>query len=433
MGNEGNVFLSGFSRRDFLKASAAASVIPAVGASKVFAAGSEKIKVGMIGCGGRCTGAMIDCLGADPAVEVIAMHDVFQDRVDSSLKKINKKMAEAGTPGRVKVTGDTMFTGFDGYKKLLAIDEIDLVLTATPPHFRPIHLKAIVEAGKHCFMEKPVAVDPVGIRSVIESSNLAKSKGLAIVAGTQRRHQKHYLEMIKRIHSGDIGEVVGGQCYWNMGTLWTKPQADGMSDMEWQLRNWLYFTWLSGDHIVEQHVHNIDVINWAFDAMPVKVMGMGGRQVRTGKIHGNIFDHFAIEYEYPNGARVMSMCRQTKGCANRVSERIVGTKGVADSSGRSAKITGSNPYESPDSPNPYVQEHKDLIKSIRDGKPLNEGERVAMSTLCAIAGRMSAYTGREMKLEWALKASQLDLSPARYEFGPMEIRPIATPGQTPLI
>ena len=433
MSNNSNLIFGGFSRRDFLKASAAASVVPTVGASNIFAAGKDKIKVGMIGCGGRSTGAMLDCFKADEAVELVAMHDAFQDRVDSSLTRIKKKLAEAKTPGRCKVTPGRMFTGFDGYKKLLAIDEIDLIITATPPHFRPIHLKAIVEAGKHCFMEKPVAVDPVGVRSIIASSRLAKTKGLAIVAGTQRRHQKHYIDMIKHIHDGDIGEVVGGQCYWNMGTLWTKPQTEGMSDMEWQMRNWLYFTWLSGDHIVEQHVHNIDIINWAFGTMPTMVMGMGGREVRKGKIHGNIFDHFAIEFEYPNGARVMSMCRQTKGCANRVSESIVGSKGFASSDGRSAKITGAKTFDFGKSPNPYVQEHKDLIKSIRDGEPLNEGERVALSTLCAIAGRMSAYTGRSMKFDWALNASKLDLSPAEYKFGPLEIRPVSVPGKTLLV
>lgn len=440
MGNNSNLIFGGFSRRDFLKASAAASAVPTIGASNVFAAGKDKIKVGMIGCGGRATGAMIDCFEADGAVELVAMHDVFQDRIDSSLRKLTKqkdgsgakkkKKNQARFSDRVKVTPERMFTGFDGYKKVLAIDEIDLIITATPPHFRPIHLKAIVEAGKHCFMEKPVAVDPVGIRSIIETSKLAKQKGLAIVAGTQRRHQKHYIDMMKRIHDGDIGEVVGGQCYWNMGTLWTKPQTEGMSDMEWQLRNWLYFTWLSGDHIVEQHVHNIDVINWAFGTMPTMVMGMGGREVRKGKIHGNIFDHFAIEFEYPNGARVMSMCRQTKGCANRVAEHIAGTKGFASSDGRSSKITGAKTFDFRDSPNPYVQEHKDLIKSIRDGSPLNEGERVAMSTLCAIAGRMSAYTGRAMKFDWALNASKLDLSPPAYEFGPLEVRPVSVPGKT---
>ncbi len=385
----------------------------------------------MIGCGGRGTGAMLDCFNADPAVELVAMHDVFQDRIESSLKKMARKMG--GFSDRCKVTPERTFTGFDGYKKLLAIDEIDLIITATPPHFRPIHLKAIVEAGKHCFIEKPVAVDPVGVRSIIESSNLPKTKGLAIVAGTQRRHQKHYIDMIKRIHDGDIGEVVGGQCYWNMGTLWTKPQTEGMSDMEWQIRNWLYFTWLSGDHIVEQHVHNIDVINWAFDTMPTMVMGMGGREVRKGKIHGNIFDHFAIEFEYPNGARVMSMCRQTAGCSSRNGENITGTKGFARSDSGSAKIIGAKTFNLGGSPNPGVQEHKDLIKSIRDGKPLNEGERVAMSTMCVIAGRMSAYTGRSMKFDWALNSSKLDLSPAEYKFGPLKVRPVAVPGKTRLV
>ena len=263
------------------------------------------------------------------------------------------------------------------------------------------------------------------------SSELAAKKGLAIVAGTQRRHEQKYLETLKRIHDGAVGELVGGQCYWNQGDLWVIKQTPEMSDMEWQCRNWLYFSWTSGDHIVEQHVHNIDVMNWAFGATPVKVMGMGGRQVRTAPEYGNIFDHFAVEFEYPNGARVMSMCRQIKGCADRVEEKIVGTKGHAFGYG---EIAGPNAWKfEGDEPNPYVVEHTDLIASIRDGQPLNEGKRLAESTMCAIMGRMSAYTGRAISWDWAMNASKLDLFPAKLEFGPHPVDPVAVPGVTPLV
>ena len=283
----------------------------------------------------------------------------------------------------MKVPADRRFTGFDNYKKVCALPDVNLIITAAPPGFRPIHLKAAIEAGKHVFMEKPVAVDPVGVRSVIASSELAKQKNLAIVAGTQRRHQKHYLEMMQRVQDGQIGEIVAAQCYWNMGDLWVKERTAGMSEMEWQCRNWLYFSWLSGDHIVEQHVHNIDVVNWAMGVMPKNVMGMGGRQVRTAPQFGNIFDHFAVEYEFPNGVRASSYCRQTKGAAERVEERIVGTKGVAWATGSAGRITGEKPWEfQGEEINPYVQEHIDLIASIRAGTPLNEGRQIAEST-CA--------------------------------------------------
>jgi len=420
----------GMTRRDFIKTTSVASMATLAaavsGSGGRCAGGPDTIRVGVIGCGGRGTGAAIDAVNSTPGVEILALFDPFQDRIDSCLKRLREKV-----PAAVKVTPETCFTGFDGYKKLLAIRDINYIVTAAPPGFRPIHLKAAVEAGKNVFMEKPVAVDPVGVRSVIASSELAAKKGLAIVAGTQRRHEKKYLEVMKRIQDGAIGEVVGGQCYWNQGELWVIKQTPEMSDMEWQCRNWLYFSWTSGDHIVEQHVHNIDVINWAFGAMPVKVMGMGGRQVRTSPEYGNIFDHFAVEFEYPNGARVMSMCRQTPGCADRVEEKIVGTKGHAFGYG---EISGPNAWKfEGDEPNPYVQEHADLIASIRDGEPLNEGKRIAESTLCAIMGRMSAYTGRAISWDWAMNASKLDLTPAKFELGPNPVDPVAVPGQTPLV
>jgi predicted dehydrogenase len=335
---------------------------------------------------------------------------------------------------RVKVPASRQFAGFDNYKQVCALPDVNLIVTAAPPGFRPIHLKAAVEAGKHVFMEKPVAVDPVGIRSIIATSDLAKQKNLAIVAGTQRRHQKRYLEMMKRIQEGQIGEIVAAQCYWNQGDLWVKEKTAAMSEIEWQCRNWLYFTWTSGDHIVEQHVHNIDVVNWAMGTLPKNVMGMGGRQVRVAPQYGNIFDHFAVEFEYPNGVRVSSMCRQTKGCNDRVEERIVGTKGVAWSTSNATRITGEKPWTfEGDEINPYVQEHIDLIASIRAGKPLNEGRQIAESTLSAIMGRMSAYTGRALSWDWAMNSSKLDLSPAKYEFGPNPVDPVATPGVTPLV
>jgi predicted dehydrogenase len=414
-------------RRDFIKTSVGASLAAAIpGNLGLHAQGSDTIRVGVVGCGGRGTGAAIDCLNAAPGVEIVAMGDLFQDRIDSSLKRIQQ-----AHPDKVKVPKDKCFTGFDNYLKVAACPEVNLIVTAAAPGFRPLHLKAAVEAGKNIFMEKPVAVDPVGVRSVIASSDLARKKGLAVVTGTQRRHQQRYVELMKRINNGEIGEITGGQCYWNQGDLWVVKKTPQMSDMEWQCRNWLYFTWLSGDHIVEQHVHNIDVMNWAFGSLPVKVMAMGGRQQRTAPEYGNIYDHFAVEFEYPNGVRVLSMCRQIKGCADRVEERIVGTKGYAFGYG---EIHGTNFWKfDGDETNPYVQEQADLIASIRAGKPLNEGRRIAESTMCAIMGRMSAYTGRSISWEWAMTSSKLDLTPAKYDFGPLPVEPVAIPGVTPLI
>jgi len=414
-------------RRDFIKTTAAASLAAAIpGNLGLFAAGSDALRIGVIGCGGRGTGAAINCLEAAEGIEIVALGDLVPDRIESSYRKLMEKF-----PDRVRVPAGNRFTGFDNHLKVCALPEVNLIVTAAPPGFRPIHLKAAVEAGKHVFMEKPVAVDPAGVRAVIASSEAAAAKGLAVVAGTQRRHQKSYLELMRRIRDGQIGEIVGAQCYWNQGDLWVKLPEPGMSEMEWQCRNWLYFTWTSGDHIVEQHVHNIDVVNWAIGALPKNIVGMGGREVRKAPEYGNIYDHFAVEFEYPNGVRVASYCRQTEGCADRVEERIIGTKGTAFGYG---EIKGEKPwtFEGPE-PDPYVQEHADLVASIRAGTPLNEGRRIAESTMCAIIGRMSAYTGRAISWDWAMNTSKLDLSPARYEFGPNPVDPVAVPGKTPLI
>jgi predicted dehydrogenase len=284
-------------------------------------------------------------------------------------------------------------------------------------------------------MEKPAATCPAGIRSVIASSELAEQKGLAIVAGTQRRHQRHYIELMKRIRDGAIGEIKAAQAFWNGGDMigyWKWWEKGNMPGMEWQCRSWPWFVWTSGDHIVEQHVHNLDVVNWALGSHPVSAVGMGGRQVRT---QGNIWDHFAVEYEYPNGVRVLSMCRQINGCTDNVSEHIVGAIGTCYTDSGGGRIYGTNAYDyKGPNPNPYVEEHKNLIASIRNGKPLNEGKQVAESTMTAILGRMSAYTGRAMKWDWAMKASKLDLTPERYDLAyDMPMAPVAMPGQTPLI
>ncbi|MHC4638363.1 MAG: Gfo/Idh/MocA family oxidoreductase [Planctomycetota bacterium] len=427
MGNH-RMDIHNISRRDFIKGSAVSLAAIGAGQNRVFAAGSDKIRVGLIGCGGRGTGAAKDCVNSSEGVEITAMGDLFSDRLDKSLARLSRDVDD-----KVSVTKGNSFAGFDAYKKVIASD-VDMIILGTPPQFRPLHLKAAIEAGKHVFMEKPVAVDPVGVRSIIKTSNLAKQKGLAIVTGTQRRHQEHYIQIMKRIHDGAIGEIVSGQCYWMDGELWVKKKQPDWSDMEHQCRNWLYYTWLSGDHIVEQHVHNLDVINWAIGSHPVSCAGMGGRQVRTAPEYGNIFDHFSVEYEYANGARVLSMCRQTNGCENRISESVVGTNGSVFTSGSGGSIKGPNAYKyEGKSPNPYVQEHKDLIASIRSGEPLNEGVRVAESTLTAIMGRMSAYTGRALNWDWVMNSSQLDLSPPSYEMVDLPVRPVAIPGKTKLV
>ncbi len=429
------------SRRDFMKHSAAtvASVTLASQlASRAYAAGSDELKVGLIGCGGRGIGAVTQALMAtDTSIKLWAMADLFRDQLDKSYTMLHDgaearydRVAFDGLAAQMDVPEERKFVGFDAYQKLLA-SGVDMVILACPPGFRPRHFQAAVKAGKHVFMEKPVAVDPAGIRTVMAAAKEAERKGLCVVAGTQRRHQNHYIEIMKRVHDGAIGEIRAAQVYWNgSGGSLTRQKPPGMSDMEWQVRNWYYFCWTCGDHIVEQHVHNIDIMHWAMQGPPQFIMGMGGREVRRG---GNIWDHFAVEFEYPDGVRVLSMCRHHSGCTDRVSEHIVGTKGTVYIDGSTGWIRGENPYEPPASPNPYVQEHADWIGAIRAGEPINEGVQVAESTMAAIAGRMSAYTGRAMKWSWALNQSKLDLSPPKYEFGPLPVGPVAVPGQTPLI
>jgi predicted dehydrogenase len=427
--------LAGFSRRQFLKTGAAASLLPLLGSiTPAFAAGSDRVRIGLVGCGGRGIGAVRNCLAADPSVQLVAIGDAFADRVDAAMTEFTQGGGNETRPplpaDQFAVSRERCFTGFDAYKQVIN-SGIDLVLLVTPPHFRPQHLQAAIETGVHVFMEKPVAVDPVGARLVMQLADIAAQKKLAIVAGTQRRHSADYLETMARIKDGAIGELTGGSCYWMQGALWHRGRQPEWSEMEYQMRNWLYFTWLSGDHIVEQHMHNLDVMNWAFGGPPVKAYGMGGRQSRTDPKYGDAWDHFSVEYEYANGARVQSLCRQVDGTSTRVTERLVGTKGTAKPSGA---IMGEQPwkFERPFT-NPYDQEHINLIRSIRAGTPLNEGRQVAESTLTAILGRISAYTGREVSYAWLLEASKLHLAPSAYAWGDAPKVEIPVPGVTPLI
>jgi len=417
------------SRRDFIKTSTAALVGGAMAAGwnripGAYAAGSDVIKVGVIGCGGRGTGAASDVLRAAPGVKIVAMGDAFKDHLDASLKEL----AEFGD--KVDVPPERQFVGFGAFEKVLASD-INYVILATPPGFRPWHLNAAVEAGRHIFAEKPVAVDGPGIRSLLETCEAAKAKGLAIGTGTQRRHQTGYLETLKRLQDGAIGEIITARVYWNQGPIWVHAKEEGWSDMEWQMRNWYYFTWLCGDHIVEQHVHNLDIANWAIGAHPVRAVGLGGRQVRIDPVYGNIYDHFAIDYEYPNGVRVASYCRQIPDCENNVSEALHGTKGFCQVN--KYTITGEHAWRMTSKDNlPYVQEHTDLIAAIRGGRPYNKLQTVAESTLTAILGRMAAYTGQAVTWEQGLNSAE-SLMPPKLEWGDLAVAPVAMPGQTKLV
>jgi predicted dehydrogenase len=425
-------------RRTFIQTTAAAAAVMAFPGSVPLMGlrqGSDTIRVGLIGCGGRGTGAAMDCLKGSDGVELVAMGDLAPDRLTSSRAELTKATSsDPALAAKYKVTDDRCYTGFDAYKKVLAAD-IHLVILATPPAYRPTHLAAAAEAGKHIFSEKPVAVDPAGIRSVLATYELANKKGLAIGVGTQRRHQADYQTTIGRLHDGAIGDIMSGQVFWNQGALWNRDRQPSWTDAEWQIRNWLYFTWLSGDHIVEQHVHNIDVANWVLGATPIKAMGVGGRQFRTDPKYGHIYDHFAVDFEYPNGVRVLSMCRQIPNSTGRIGEHFIGTKGTSDAQRR---ITGANAwtFERPEGaprPNGYQQEHTDLVASIRAGKPYNELKGIAESTLAAIMGRESAYTGEELTWDQVLNAKQ-DLTPpiGHTAYGPMDVPPVPMPGRTEL-
>lgn len=422
------------SRRTFLRQATAAAVGTTI-ASRfeslpgAYAAGSDEIKVGLIGCGGRGSGAALNCVASAPGVKLIAMADAFQDRLDSSRKNLTTRGGD-----KVDVKDDHTFVGLDAYQKLLQTD-VNYVILATPPGFRPLHIKAAVDAGKYVFGEKPVCVDSAGARACFETYDTITQKKLGMVAGTQYRHFIPYIEAIKRVHGGSIGKLVQARCYYNTSELWSRERKPEWSDLEFQMRNWLYYTWLSGDHLVEQAIHNVDAFVWAFNANPVKATGVGGRQTRTDPVFGHIYDHFAIDYEFPEGAHCLMMCRQQNGCDKKVANEFVGTKGTAYVLPQ-YYIEGEQAWKledtvSVDLGNAYVQEHTDFITSIRAGKPLNELKQVTETSLAAVLGREAAYTGKTVTWDDMLNAKQ-SLMPPKLEWGPMTMPPVAMPGQTTL-
>ena len=376
------------------------------------------LKAGLIGCGGRGTGAAINFLDAGTNLQIVALGDVFQDRLD-------KCRSELKAQKNVDIPDEKCFLGFDNYEKVID-SGVDIVLLCTPPHFRPQHVEAAVKAGKHIFMEKPCAVDPVGARSVMVSAERAKQKELCIVSGTIRRVQKDFMETRRRVLSGAIGEIVSAHIIRNGGSLWVIKRQPGMTDMEYMLRNWANFCWLSGDHIVEQFIHEIDVMNWYIGKNPVKAMGWGGRQRR---ITGDQFDFFSIEYLYDNGMQTHCAARQITGCSNLTKQLITGTKGFANAKGQLYNLKGEEiwtyPYPEENAADqtwkvkdPYVQEHINLVTAIRTGNIVNDAEAQVNSTLITIMGRISAYTGKDVTWDEVMN-SDLYLGPKTYAFGPV--------------
>jgi myo-inositol 2-dehydrogenase / D-chiro-inositol 1-dehydrogenase len=396
-------------RRDFLKKSSmlTAGIALAGGlnfARSAHAAGSDELKACLIGCGGRGMGAAHDCLGSVEGVKIIAVADAFEDRAKGAVGELVGSFKD-----KVDLPADRVFVGFDAYQK--AIDcGVDLVLMATPPGFRPIHYAAAIKAGKHVFMEKPCCIDAPGYRSLQESNKLADEKGLKVVVGLQRRHQKPYVQGIKKIHDGAIGDITFMRAYWNGGAIWVRERKPEMTEMEYQMRNWYHFVWLCGDHIVEQHVHNLDVCNWAIshklgvkDAHPVTAAGMGSCHCRNNKGIGQIYDNHVVEYTYSDGTKLFSQCRQQDNTWESVSEHIHGTKGESNAqSGRGGR-------------NPYEQEHIDLVEAIRKNEPLNDGWHAAASSFTAVFGRMATYSGKEVNWDDAVKSGPNEM-PANYAF-----------------
>ncbi len=402
------------SRRNFIKTTtlATGAVITAPLQMNFMAPGlgNKKLKLALVGCGGRGSGATVQALTADPDVELVAMADAFHDRIEKSLKGIQEHFGE---DKKIDVKEKNRFDGFDAYKK--AIDLADVVILTTPPGFRPYHFEYAITNDKHVFMEKPVATDPVGVRKVLEMAKIAKAKKLNVVVGLQRHYQSKYIDLKKRIDNGVIGQIRSGQVYWNDAGVWVKKRKAGQSELEYQMRNWYYFNWLCGDHILEQHIHNIDVANWFIGDYPLSAQGMGGRQVRNGKDHGEIFDHHFVEFTYANGAVISSQCRHIPGTMSRVDEVFQGTKGsITLGNGVIKDLEGNHQFSYPikwgEDPNPYQVEHDKLFSSIRSGGVISDTENGAKSTLSAILSRMATYTGKKITFEEALN-SQLHLMP----------------------
>lgn len=433
-------------RRDFLRttstALAGASMVGAMSVGRsVFAAADSPLKIALIGCGGRGTAAAIQALNTGGPTKLVAMADAFDDRLGDSLKKIADKH-----PNRVDVPKERQFFGFDGYKQ--AISAADVVILATPPGFRPDHFEEAVRQGKHVFMEKPVATDAPGVRRVLAAAAESKQKNLKVVVGLQRRFQAGYIETVKRIHDGAIGDIVAARAYWNGRTPWVKKRADlekqagrKLTEMEYQMRNWYYFVWICGDHILEQHIHNLDIINWVKGGYPVRAQGMGGCQVRKGPDYGEIFDHHFVEFEYADGSIMSSQCRHIPDCWNSVSEHVVGTKGTAKINSHNIRANGGGEWTfSGQSKDPQQVEHDVLFDCILNNKPINTAEEGALSTMTAVLGRMATYSGQKVEWEEAL-ASNRNYMPERLAWdalpkslpGPDGLYKIPMPGQTEVL
>ena len=398
-------------RRTFCKQTAAAttgilaSTLPLDAMSNIY--DNKKLKLALIGCGGRGSGAAVQALTADDKVELYAMADAFRDRIDSSLNGIKEHFDGSKN---IDVQEKNMFTGFDAYKK--AIDLCDVVILTTPPGFRPLHFEYAINNDKHVFMEKPLATDAPGIRKVLEVAKIAKDKKLNVVVGLQRHYQDKYITLYNKVVNGDIGKIVSGQVYWNDGGVWVKKRKPSQSELEYQMRNWYYFTWLCGDHILEQHIHNIDVANWFIGDYPISAQGMGGREVRNGIDHGQIFDHHFVEFTYASGAVVSSQCRHQTGTASRVDEVFQGSNGsVVTGKGEMTDLSGNIKYKYPnkwnEDPNPYQVEHDKLFQSIRNNEVINDVEYGAKSTMTAIMGRMATYTGKKITWDQAINSKEM--------------------------
>jgi predicted dehydrogenase len=427
------------SRRDFLKTGTAAVIGGGLASSlsfteSSFAQDTTTLKVGLVGCGGRGTGAANQAMSADKNVILTAMGDVFEDQLQGSLATLQKEV-----PDQIKVNSSQSFVGLDAYQKVLD-SGVDVVILATPPGFRPIHLKAAVDAGKHIFCEKPMATDAPGVRSVLASVEEAKRKNLALVAGFCWRYDYARREIFKQIHGGAVGDIRAIYATYYTGPVKPMPPEGSrkpeMTDLQWQLRNWYNFVWLCGDSLVEQAVHSVDKIAWAMnDLPPLKAVAVGGRQLPNPG--GQIYDHFEVNYEYANGVRAFMGCRQQSGCYNQNADYIIGSKGTGTIGVRTKpEITGDAGwrYDGEWPPkNMYQVEHDELFASIRARKPINDGIRMAHSTLTAIMGRMAAYTGQEITWEQALN-SQETLVPAHFEWDMnLPASPMAMPGKTKFV
>jgi len=429
------------SRRDFVKTSSMLAggmlAAPLLSRANLFSGADNTIKVALIGCGGRGTGAAVQALSTKQNVQLVAMADAFKDRLDTSYNNILEALEDKKS--RVQVKEENKFTGFDGYKKAMAL--ADVVILATPPGFRPIHFEEAVNQGKQVFMEKPVATDPAGVQRVLAAAEKAKAKKLNVVVGLQRRYQASYRELIKRVHDGAIGEITSAQAWWNNDGVWVHPRQAGWTEMEYQMRNWYYFVWLCGDHIAEQHIHNLDVINWAMEAYPVRAQGMGGRQTRTGKEYGQIYDHHFVEFQYGNGVILNSQCRHQKGTMSKVDELLIGTKGrVYCDAARIVDNKGNVIYQFDKKMEnqPYQNEHDELFAAIAKGDyKFWDAERAARSTMTSILGRMATYSGQNVEWDKAIN-SGINIMPAEYAFNATPpvlpnadgFYPVPEPGQT---